>query len=153
MVEGSASWQERVRGFVESPRAQRFILALIVGNALILGLETSATVMESVGPALIAIDTVILGIFVAEIALRILGHGWRFFRDPWGMFDLIVVGIALVPQTGPFAILRALRVLRVLRVVSAVPRMRRVVAALLSAIPGLGSIIALLGLLFYVAGV
>ncbi|WP_404382896.1 ion transporter [Caenispirillum salinarum] len=153
MAEETASWRMRVRGFVESPRVQRFILALIVINAVILGLETSSAVMEAVGPALIAIDTVILGVFVVEIALRIAAHGWRFFRDPWGVFDFIVVGIALVPQTGPFSVLRALRVLRVLRVVSAVPRMRRVVAALLSAIPGLGSIIALLALVFYVAGV
>ncbi|EKV31906.1 Voltage-gated sodium channel subunit [Caenispirillum salinarum AK4] len=153
MAEESAAWRQRVRGFVEAPRVQRFILVLIVINAVILGLETSSAVMEAIGPTLIAIDTVILWIFVAEITLRITAHGWRFFRDPWGVFDFIVVGIALVPQTGPFSVLRALRVLRVLRVISAVPRMRRVVTALLSAIPGLGSIIALLALVFYVAGV
>lgn len=157
MTEASASspipWRMRVRAFVEGPRVQRVILTLIVLNAVILGLETSSTVMQAVGPILRTVDQVILGVFVAEIVLRIIGHGWRFFRDPWSIFDFLVVGIALLPQTGPFAVLRALRVLRVLRLVSAVPRMRRVVAALLSAIPGLGAIIALLALLFYVAGV
>jgi voltage-gated sodium channel len=109
--------------------------------------------MAAAGPVLIAIDRTILAVFVVEIALRIAAHGWRFFRDPWSIFDFIVVAIALVPATGQFSVLRALRILRVLRLISAVPRMRRVVTALLSAIPGLGAIIALLSLIFYVSAV
>jgi voltage-gated sodium channel len=35
--------------FVESPRARSFILAVIVVNAIILGLETSATAMAAAG--------------------------------------------------------------------------------------------------------
>ena len=91
--------------------------------------------------------------FVLELGLRITAHGWRFFRDPWGVFDFLVVAIALVPTTEAFDVLRALRVLRVLRLISAVPRMRRVVGALLGAIPGMGAIVALLALIFYVAAV
>ena len=49
--------------------------------------------------------------------------------------------------------LRTLRVLRVLRLVSTVPRMRRVVEALLEAIPGMGAILTLLCLIFYVGAV
>lgn len=148
-----AGLRGRIRGLVEAERFRRTILGLILINALILGLETSEQVMAAVGPALGVIDDAILVAFVVEIALRIIAHGWGFFRDPWSLFDFAVVGIALVPESGPFAVLRALRVLRVLRVISAVPRMRRVVAALLGAIPGLGAIVTLLALLFYVAGV
>ncbi|PKL96921.1 MAG: ion transporter, partial [Gammaproteobacteria bacterium HGW-Gammaproteobacteria-9] len=64
-----------------------------------------------------------------------------------------VVAIALVPASGPFSVLRALRVLRVMRMVTMVPSMRRVVGALLSAIPGLGSIAMVLALVFYVSAV
>lgn len=145
--------RERVRMTVEKPWFRHGILGLIIVNAVILGLETSASVMAAAGSLLRALDSVILAVFVVEIVLRIVAHGTRFFRDPWSLFDFAVVGIALFPQTGPFSVLRALRVLRTLRVISAVPRMRRVVAALLGAIPGLGAIIALLALLFYVAGV
>jgi voltage-gated sodium channel len=63
------------------------------------------------------------------------------------------VAIALVPAAEGFAVLRTLRVLRALRLISAVPRMRLVVEALLSAIPGISSIFALLLLIFYVAAV
>jgi len=80
-------------------------------------------------------------------------HRLTFFRDPWNVFDFAVVTIALVPASGALSVLRALRVLRVLRLLTVVPSMRRVVGALLSAIPGLGSIAAVLALLFYVFAV
>ncbi|HEV7369466.1 ion transporter [Arenibaculum sp.] len=148
-----SDWRGAVRRFVQQPWFQKTILVLILINAVILGLETSPAVMAAAGPVLRAVDGVILAVFVVEIALRMVAHGPRFFRDPWSVFDFAVVAVALVPDTGPLAVLRALRVLRVLRSISAVPRLRRVVEGLLGAIPGLGAIVALLGLIFYVAGV
>ena len=145
--------RDRLRRLVEGERFQRAILALIVLNAVTLGLETSAEVMAAIGPALRAVDRIVLAVFTIEVALRVVAHGPRFFRGPWNVFDFAIVAISLLPSTGAFTVLRALRVLRVLRLISAVPRMRAVVQALLSAIPGLGAIIALLALLFYVAGV
>ena len=109
--------------------------------------------MASVGPALVVLDHVVLAIFVAELAIRIGAYGRSFFRDPWSIFDFVVVGLALAPSTENFSVLRALRVLRVLRLVTAVPQMRRVVGGLLSALPGLGSVVAILALIFYVAAV
>ena len=141
------------RHWVELPRVQRAIMALIIINAIILGLETVPSVMASYGEILLTIDKIILGVFVIEILLRIIAHRLRFFRDPWSIFDFAVVGIALVPSSGPFAVLRALRVLRVLRILTIVPSMRRVVGALLDSIPGLGSIALVLMLLYYVFAV
>jgi len=145
--------RSRLLGIVESPVFQRAIIGLIVFNAITLGLETSDTVMRRAGTLLHAIDRAVVAIFVAELAIRMGAHGRRFFRDPWSLFDLLVVGVALAPTTEAFSVLRALRVLRVLRLASAVPRMRRVVEALLHSLPGLASVVALLLLIFYVAGV
>jgi len=143
----------RVALFVEAPRVQQAILAIIVLNAVTLGLETSASAMQAAGGLILALDRIALAIFVAELLAKL--YAWRgaFFRSGWNVFDLIVVGIGLVPASGGFTVLRALRVVRVLRLVSGVPSMRKVVQALLAAIPGLGSIIALLGLVYYVASV
>ncbi len=143
----------RLQHLIEHPRTQRTIMALIIINAVVLGLETSAQVMAQAGPLLLALDKAILAVFVVEIAARLWVHRGAFFRDPWSVFDFSVVVIALVPASGPLAVLRALRVLRVLRLLTVVPSMRRVVGALLSAIPGLGSIAMVLGLLFYVFAV
>jgi voltage-gated sodium channel len=138
---------------VEHPRFQRAIIALILVNAVTLGLETSPWVMDRAGSFLLVLDRAILAVFVVEIALRLGAHRWRFFRDPWSLFDFAIVGIALVPASEAFSVLRALRILRVLRLISAVPRMRQVVQGLLGAIPGIGAIMALLLLVFYVCAV
>jgi len=139
--------------FVESVRAQRFIAGLILLNAVILGLETVPAVMAQAGKLLLALDTAILAVFVTELAVKLASQRAAFFRSGWNWFDLIVVGIALVPSAGPLAVLRSLRVLRVLRLLSVVPSMRNVIEALLRALPGLGSVGALIFLIFYVGAV
>jgi voltage-gated sodium channel len=143
----------RVRRFVESRPFQRTIIVLIVLNAIVLGLETSPAVVAQWGSLLSLADRAMLAVFVVELLLRLFAHRAAFFRDPWSVFDLLVVGIALLPASGPLAVLRALRVLRVLRLVSASKSMRGVVGALLGALPGMGSIAALLALVLYVAAV
>mgnify|MGYP001592657813 CR=1 FL=1 len=148
-----ADTRRRLAAWIERPRVQNVLIALIVLNAAILGLETSAGIMARWGEILVAVDHAILAVFVVEIGMRIYANGLRFFRDPWSVFDFVVVGIALVPASEAFSVLRALRVLRVLRLVSMVPSMRRVVGGLLAALPGLGSVGAILCILFYVAAV
>ena len=145
--------RQRIRRLVDNSIFQKAIMTLIVINAVTLGFETSPTVMGLVGPALLIFDQVVITIFCVEIVLRIYAHGPAFFRDPWGVFDFIVVAITLMPSNDSLSVLRTLRVLRVLRLVSAVPRLRRIVAALLHAVPGVGSIGALLLLVFYVFAV
>ena len=145
--------REVVRRWVEHPRIQQGIMALIVVNAVLLGLETVPDVMNAYGPYILATDRGILSLFVVEILLRVYAHRLSFFRDAWSNFDFAVVAIALVPASGPFAVLRALRVLRVLRILTLVPSMRRVVGALLSSIPGLSSIALVLLLIYYVFAV
>jgi voltage-gated sodium channel len=142
-----------LRTIVDDPRTERVVIALIILNALTLGLETSAAAMAAAGPLLILLDRLILGIFVLEIAARMIVHRSRFFRDPWSLFDFFVVAIALVPATGDLSVLRALRILRVLRLITVVPTLRRVVAGLLAALPGMGSIVLLIALLYYVFAV
>ncbi|MCB4824989.1 ion transporter [Roseicella aerolata] len=143
----------RLARLILSTPFQRAVIGLILLNAVTLGLETSESLMARHGGLLRTVDRALLLAFTAELALRIYAFRTRYFRDPWGIFDLLVVGIAWVPAAGPFAVLRALRVLRVLRLISAVPSLRNVVDAMLMALPGMGSIMLLMGLIFYVAAV
>lgn len=147
------SLRERMREVVENPRVQGAIIVLILVNAALLGLETSPSVMAATGGFIVLLDQAILAVFVVEIAARLFVHRAAFWRDPWSLFDFAVVAIALIPASGPFAVLRALRVLRVLRLLTMVPTMRRVVGALLAAIPGLASIALVLMILYYVFAV
>ncbi len=143
----------RIARWVMSAPFQRTVIALILVNAVTLGLETSDSIMEGWGGILLAADAVLLWLFTAEIALRIYAFRGRFFRDAWGIFDLLVVLIAWMPASGPLSVLRALRVLRVLRLISVVPSLRNVVEAMLKALPGMGSIVLLMALIFYVFAV
>lgn len=145
--------RERAQRFVDAPRVQHVITAVILVNAITLGAETSSTLTDWIGGFLHLVDRLALAVFVVELLVKLYAYGPRFFRDPWNCFDFLVVSISLVPATGGLSVLRALRVLRVLRLISVVPSMRRVVAALLTAIPGVASILALLGLITYVGAV
>ena len=149
----TSDWRAGLAAKLDLPVVQHALISLILINALILGLETIQTLMQAWGPWLIAADKAILAIFVIEIALRLMAHRLAYFRDPWNVFDFSVVAIALLPASGPLAVLRALRVLRVLRLITLVPSMKRVVGGLLSALPGLGSVSAIIGLIFYVSAV
>jgi len=148
-----ARFRGRLRRLVEKPRFERFIMGIIVLNAVTLGMQTSGKVMAAIGEDLDRLDNIILGIFVIELMFRMFAYGGRFWRDPWSLFDTLVVGIALVPATGNLSVLRALRVIRALRLISAFPAMRRVVNGLVQAIPGMSSVVLLLLLIFYVFSV
>ncbi len=154
-VSGGAptGFREQVRAIIEQRSWERFITGLIIINAIILGLETSPSAMAVAGGAINALDTVILTIFVIEIAARLYVHRSAFWRDPWSVFDFAVVAIALAPASGNLAVLRSLRIIRALRLISTVQSMRRVVNGLMQAIPGMGAVIMLLLLILYVVSV
>ena len=145
--------KQALSNLIANPNFERWIIGLIVVNAIILGLETSDWWMKNYGTILIGLDRIILAIFIFEIAARLWVDFRGFWRDPWRIFDFLIVAIALIPASGPFAILRAFRILRVLRLISGVEAMRRVVSGLLNAVPGMGAIIFLLGIVFYVFSV
>jgi voltage-gated sodium channel len=150
---GIPSWRVRLAERVESKPVQRFILIAILVNAVVLGLYIDPTVLEEYDPLFHAIDLTCLAIFSVEIVLKLLAYRLHFFRSGWNVFDFIVVGIALIPGNGALSVLRTLRVLRVLRVLTVVPSLRRVVAAFIHAIPGLGSVVAVMAIFFYAASV
>ena len=143
----------RIKALVEHSRFQKTIIGLIVINAVILGLETSGSVMEVVGSWLKLADNIILKIFIIEIFLKLYAYRLKFFLSPWNWFDSIIIAIALVPASEAYAALRALRVLRVLRLISTVPSMRRVIEGLLKAVPGIGSVATIMLLFFYIFAV
>ena len=153
LPQNASGLRAKVTTLVEKQWFGRFILTLILINAVLLGMETSASLMAQYGPILLSLDKLLLGIFVVEILLRIFAYRGAFFKDPWSLFDLAVVAIALIPASGPLSVLRSLRVLRVLRVLSMVPSMKRVVSALLGSLPGLASIAMVLVLIYYVFAV
>ncbi|MEY8829767.1 ion transporter [Sedimentitalea sp. XS_ASV28] len=145
--------QGRIATILADRRFRNFILGVILFNAVLLGLETSQKVMGVAGPVILFLDGLCLAIFVVELTAKIYVQKLRFFRDGWNIFDFVIVGISLIPDAQGLSVLRALRILRLFRVLSVAPNLRRVVEGLIIALPGMGSVFLLTGLIFYIGAV
>ncbi|TVS03840.1 MAG: ion transporter [Rhodobacteraceae bacterium] len=145
--------REQTAAFLDKAWVRNGIIGVILFNAVLLGMETSGTIMGVAGPVIIALDTLCLTIFVIELSLKFHAQRGQFWRSGWNIFDFLIVGISLMPGAQTFSVLRALRILRLLRVVSVSPNLRRVVEGFIKALPGMGSVFLLMGMLFYIGAV
>lgn len=132
------------------------IFAVIVANAVVLGLETYDGVVREDGGLLSALNDLFLAIFVAELLIRIAAFGsrpQRFFRDGWNVFDFVVIAAAFLPGLRENAtLLRLARLARILRVVRLLPDLRVLTVAVARSLPGVASLTVLAVLLVYVYG-
>ena len=147
------SLRQKTAQILDTAVFRNFIIAVIIFNAIILGMETSDSIMATAGPLITALDRICLAIFVVELLAKLFVQRLSFFRQGWNIFDFVIVGIALIPGNGGLSVLRALRILRVLRVISVVPSLRRVVEGFITALPGMGSVFLLMGIVFYIGAV
>ncbi len=136
---------------------QNFITFVIIAAGVLVGLETYPSFIEKYGEIAHFLDSLVLGIFVLEIVVKMGAEGskpWRYFLDPWNIFDFLIVAVCFVPGLGEYAmVLRLARLLRVLKLVTALPKLQLLVSALLKAIPSMFYVSILLFLLFYLYGV
>jgi len=150
------SLAQRCRRVADSSRFQAFIFAVIVFNAIVLGLETYDALRAEIGGLLTVLNDACLGIFVLELTIRIAAFGRRpqdFFREGWNVFDFIVIGAAFAPGLRQNAtLLRLVRLLRVVRLVSVLPELRVLIAGMARALPPIGSMGVLALLFLYVYG-
>lgn len=143
----------RLAAVLERSIVRNTILAVILFNAVLLGMETSDPLMDRFGGLIVALDRACLAVFVLEITAKLVAYRLAFFKSGWNLFDFFIVGISLVPGAQSFSVLRALRILRLLRVVSVAPSLRRVVEGFVTALPGMGSVFLLMALIFYIGAV
>ena len=134
-----------------------FIFGVIIAAGVVVGLQTYKGFEAEHHTLLSSLDTIILSIFALEVLIKIIAEGktpWRYFWDPWNIFDFTIVTVCLLPiQNNEFvAVLRLARVLRVMKLVSAIPRLQILVGAVLKSIPSIGYVALLSMLLFYIYG-
>ncbi len=148
---------EPLQRIADAPWFQNGILVVIVFAGILVGLETYPAIVARHGPLLGVLDALVLSIFSVEILIKMGAEGrrpWRYFRDPWNVFDFAIVAVCFLPFGGSgAAVLRLARLLRVLRLVKALPKLQILVSALLKSIPSMGYVSLLLLLLFYLYAV
>ena len=150
--------QEKTSQIVNSGLFRYFILAVILLSGVIVGIETYPEFHARFAHSLHLIDQTIIYIFLVEIILKLLANGkrpWDYFRDPWNVFDFIIVAVCFIPHvdTHYVMVLRLARILRVFRVISIFPKLQLLVNALLKSIPSMGYVVVLLFLVFYIYAV
>ena len=130
------------------------IVALILATAAILGLSTSDAMVDRYGALFERANDAILGIFIVEAVVKMVAlapRPQRYFRDGWNVFDFAVIVFALVPASGPFAMVaRLARLMRVLRLISTIKELRLIVGALVRSIPSVANVMLLMGIVVYI---
>lgn len=149
--------QARAARLVASNGFEYFIVALILFNAALLGMETSPDLVARFGVWFEWGNHLVLAVFIAEAALKIYAVAprvGRYFSNGWNLFDFTIIVLSLVPATGQFAMVaRLARLLRVVRLITTIPELRLIVATLVRSIPSMGHILLLMGVIFYIYAV
>ena len=139
---------------VDSKYFEPVIIAIIVANSVLLGMETSKVLEDRFGEQMRLGYQVALTIFIVEAIIKMVAlapRSYRYFKDGWNVFDFLVIVAALIPATGQLAIIaRLARLLRALRLISAVKELRLIISALVRSIPSVGHVMVLMGIIVYI---
>ncbi|MBV7331475.1 ion transporter [Chloroflexi bacterium TSY] len=156
-TQGTPAWQRRLDQVVHSTLFNNFIIAVIIAAGVLVGIDTYDDFAERNRSILFFFERIILGIFIVEIILKMGAEGlkpWRYFNNPWNVFDFTIVAASLLPLGTSFLpVLRLLRIFRVFKLVTALPKLQMIVGALIRSIPAMGYVSVLLLLLFYIYAV
>lgn len=103
-----------------------------------------------------------LALFTAEILLKLYAFGFQaFFQKMWNIFDVVVVGLALLVSTyqeiekDPIGsgitldILLAMRVVRIFKIFHSVPRFRIIINTIFHILPSMATYAAVMALFYY----
>jgi voltage-gated sodium channel len=146
-----------LRQLVDAKWFQNTILVVILVAGALAGLETYAPIMERAGDLLHLADKIVVGIFLLEILVKMGAEGnrpWRFFKDPWNVFDFAIVAIAFLPLHAEYmTVLRLARLARFMRLIRALPQLQVIVGALLKSVPSMGYVGVLLATVLYIYGI
>lgn len=147
------SLQQRFSVLRVNKTFELFIVAIIIGSALLVGAKT-----YDLNPATLQIvsaaDYLVTLIFLTEITIRFIGekNKSRFFHDGWNLFDTLIVLISLIPidNSDMALVARLVRVFRVLRMVSTIAELRMLLNSMFRALPQLGYVMLMMFIIFYI---
>jgi voltage-gated sodium channel len=134
----------------------RSVMFLILLNTALIGLETYPALYDTYKYWFHVIDQGVLWLFTLEIMIKLIAirFSWRFFKDPWNVFDFVIVMLGHLINGSTFVtLLRIIRILRVFRTITVIPSLKKLTNALLLTLPSLGTIFLFTSLIFYVFAV
>lgn len=142
------------RRITEDPSFGMGVFIVILLNAGLMGAETYSGLAGAHRQALQLAEDGCLTLFTLEMLLRLGAYSDRpkaFFRDPWNIFDLLIVASAFLPFLREnTTVLRLLRLARVLRTARFLPHLRILLIAVGRSLPGTASFLFVGALVVYV---
>jgi len=156
------SFTNHIKQIAGSIYFENTITFVILIAGLIVGMQTFEDINLQYGTILRFIDDLVLVIFVIEILVLMIAEYpriWRYFYEPWHIFDFTIVAICFLPIIFPesntqfFAVFRLARILRLAKIFEKIKSLKILLVSLVSSLPSMSYIIVLLLLLFYIYGV
>ena len=143
----------------------RTILIAIFANALTLAADNPLD--ETNDNIFIIMETLFNVIFLIEFVIKVIAlSGWGeksgYFRDAWNRLDCTVLLCGWLPiflaafgvdGVNNFSFIRVIRILKILKTINTIPGLKRLVKAILNAIPRLISVANLLTIIFFLFGI
>jgi len=128
------------------------VIAVIIANAAALAVLTYDDLDPTVRAVATAIDRGAIVFYTVEVLLRIISYGlkpWMFFRNPWNVFDFLIV-IAIPFLDGGTVIFRLVRLLRILRIFRFLPEARILMLSMVKSVAPLANLAVLIGFLMFI---
>jgi hypothetical protein len=91
----AAEWRQPFYFISENQYLQWFINLAILINTISLALQWYG-ISAQFSQTLDNINFLFTITFIFELIIKLIGFGWRYFRDPWNIFDIIIVVASLV---------------------------------------------------------
>lgn len=152
----SLHFKKKLKLIAEDKIFNYIVLGVIIFSAILVGVGTDEIIRMQYGGIINLLENLILAFFCVELSIRILAetNPINYFKDPWNLFDFIIVAICFIPfKDKAIYVLRLVRVLRTFRLFRAFPNLRPVVNGLVNSIASVIFVAMLLGVVVYIYAV
>ena len=145
--------REKCGQIINHEKTQKFIIAVIIFNSILLGFEAFDFVGRNpnIQHAFDILDFICLMFFTVEILMQFIYRRWEMCRDPWLSFDFAIVTVSWMSHSLEGG--KAFRIIRALRIVMRMHDLKELVEALVTCIPSIFAVGMLLLLILYIYGV
>ena len=141
--------KRKLTKLVESRKFDFFIMFVILADALVLGLMTSDYINFYIERELFLLDRLFMGIFIAEMLMKIYVYRKAFFRKGWNVFDFVIVAVSSLPFASAFIVLRTFRIFRLLKYLDRFSTLNSMVAIFIKLLPNFLALLAVMSVVFY----
>jgi hypothetical protein len=158
--------QKEVKWFYEHDKVQQAVAGIIVLNFVFSIVQREIDPFSAADPRLIkdGADSAVAQehekyyglwyvsnftfniIFIGELIINMYGRWWReLWSSGWNKFDFIVVAVSVfdilpfIPLPWPAKLIKMLRAFRVFRLFNRIESMRKIIASIMKAIPGVAN--------------